>query len=77
MSKNVSMSAQKDFRLGNNTSIRRPSPIGGTKENIAEIERMIKAPMRSLENKLLNPFLQVDWRRTNRLNLKKAAYFTA
>ena len=34
------------------------------KQNIAEIERMLKALIKSLENKPLNPLLQKIWRRT-------------
>jgi len=34
------------------------------KKDIAEIERMLKALIKSLENKPLDPLLQLNWRRT-------------
>ena len=46
--------------------------VGHTKKDIAEIERMLKVLIKSLENKpltpwileSLNPLLQLNWRRT-------------
>jgi len=51
--------------------------LGILKKDIAEIERMLKALIKSLENKPLNPgplessdpLLQLHWRRTNFLYL--------
>jgi len=38
--------------------------LGTLKTVLAEIERMLKALIKSLENKPLNPLLQLNWRRT-------------
>ncbi|HEA65957.1 MAG TPA: four helix bundle protein [Desulfobacterales bacterium] len=57
-------------RSGLTSQIRRA--VVSISSNIAEIERMLKALIKSLENKPLNPwplesldpFLQLNWRRT-------------
>jgi len=38
--------------------------LGTLQKDIAEIERMLKALIKFLENKPLNPLLQLNWRRT-------------
>ncbi len=51
--------------------------LGTLKKDIAEVERMLKALIKSLENKHLNPWalvsldplLQLNWRRTIQSNL--------
>ena len=53
--------------------------LGTIKRGIAEIERMLKALIKSLENKPLNPwppesldlFLQLNWRKTKIYNHAK------
>lgn len=40
--------------------------LGKLKKDISEIERMLKALIKSLENKPLNPLLQLSWRRTKK-----------
>ncbi|MBW2604296.1 MAG: hypothetical protein JRE28_08265 [Deltaproteobacteria bacterium] len=44
--------------------------LGPLKKDIAEIERMLKALIKSLENKPLDPLLQLNWRRTLLINFK-------
>jgi len=51
--------------------------LGKLKKDIAENERMLKALIKSLENKYLNPctleslypLLQLNWRRTKKINI--------
>ena len=57
--------------------------LGTVKKDIAEIERMLKALIKSLENKPLNPWplesldplLQLNWRRT-KINNYRLIYIT-
>jgi hypothetical protein len=38
------------------------------KDDTEEVERMLKALIKSLENKRSNPLLQLNWRRTKYIN---------
>jgi restriction endonuclease S subunit len=42
--------------------------LGILNKDIAEIERMLKALIKSLDNKPLDPLLQLNWRRTINVN---------
>ncbi len=42
--------------------------LGTLNKSIAEIERMLKALIKSLDNKPLDPLLQLNWRRTINVN---------
>jgi hypothetical protein len=42
--------------------------LKGIQKDLAEVERMLKALIKSLENKHLNPFLQLNGRRTIYVN---------